>query len=58
MWRSQLVMPCENNGAEVIVNDGFFIRNIAKLKLTVEQFFPNFGDVVRRDLDVNELNQT
>lgn len=47
----------ENNGIEVIVNGGFFMRNLTKLKFAIEQIFPRFGDSVNRSLGVNELNQ-
>ncbi len=47
----------ENNGAEVIVNDGFLVGNITKLKLAVEQFFTCFGNSANRNVPVNKLNK-
>lgn len=47
----------QNNGVEVIANDGFFLRNLTKLKFAIEQFFPKFDDAAKVDSDVNELNQ-
>lgn len=47
----------QNNGVEVIANNGFFLRNLTKLKFAIEQFFPKFDDAAKVDSDVNELNQ-
>lgn len=47
----------QNNGVEVIANNGFFLRNLTKLKFAIEQFFPKFDDAANVDSDVNELNQ-
>lgn len=47
----------QNNGVEVIANNGFFLRNLTKLKFAIEQFFPKFDDAAKVDSDVNELNK-
>ncbi|MEM6754042.1 MAG: SDR family NAD(P)-dependent oxidoreductase, partial [Cyanobacteria bacterium P01_C01_bin.38] len=47
----------ENNGIEVIVNDGFFMRNLTKLKFAIGQFFPKFGETQHVNLDASRLNQ-
>ncbi|MBE9037430.1 SDR family NAD(P)-dependent oxidoreductase [aff. Roholtiella sp. LEGE 12411] len=52
-----VVRAIEKNKAEVIVNGNLITKNLTKVLFAVEEFFPQFGDVVNQWIGVNKLNQ-
>jgi short-subunit dehydrogenase len=52
-----VVRAIEQNKAEVIVNGNLITKNLTKMLFAVEEFFPQFGDVVNQWIGVTKLNQ-